>query len=87
MRLKLSYGREELISQFLGKDQANVKQVLVSVKTSHPEIYARWCDPEGHLRNTLAVFVNGEHIRYHNGMETEIKDGDEIYIVPLITGG
>jgi molybdopterin converting factor small subunit len=35
----------------------------------------------------LPVFVNGENIRYQNGMATELHDGDEVYIVPLITGG
>ena len=87
MQLRLSYGQEELLSQFPDTDQVNVRQVMMSVKTSHPEIYQRLCDSNGHLRESLTVFVNGEHIRYRNGLETVIEEGDEIYIVPLITGG
>ena len=87
MHLKLSFGPEELLSQFSELDQPSVKQVLTSVKTSHPEIYKNWCDSDGHLRRTLAVFINGEHIRYRDGMDTLLKEGDEIYIIPLISGG
>jgi molybdopterin converting factor small subunit len=87
MRLKLSYGQEELLSQFPGADQVSVRLVMLSVKSAHPEIYQRWCDAEGRLRETLNVFINGEHIRYRSGLESMLEEGDEIYIVPLITGG
>jgi molybdopterin converting factor small subunit len=60
MRLKLTYGREELLSQFSAEGRVNVKQLLQSVKDSHPHFYQRWC---------------------------ELKEGDEVYIIPLITGG
>ena len=39
------------------------------------------------MRESFTVFVNGEHIRYRSGWETVLEEGDEIYIVPLITGG
>jgi len=87
MRLKLSYGQKELLSQFPGADPVSVRQVMRFVGTSHPEIYQRWCDADGDLRETLNVFINDEHIRYRNGLESMLEGGDEIYIVPLITGG
>ena len=87
MRQKLTYGHEVLLTQFSDTEQADVRQVMSSVKTSHPEIYQRWCDADGNLRETLTMFVNGDHIRYRNGLETVVKEGDVIYIVPMITGG
>ncbi len=87
MHLKLSYGRKVLLSQFPDTEKANVRRVLSSVKACHPEIYQHWCDADGNLRETLTLFVNGDHIRYRNGLETVVEEGDEIYIVPLITGG
>ena len=87
MKLKLSCGRNILFSEFAEKGPVWVKAVLQSVKESHPIIYQSWCDGDGQLRGSLPVFVNGEHIRYKDGMETELREGDEIYIVPLITGG
>ena len=87
MHLKLSYGRELLLSEFPDDDRVTVRQVMQAVKAGHPQIYARWCDAQGNLRETLTVFVNGDHIRYRNGLGTVLAAGDEIYIVPLITGG
>ena len=87
MKLKLSYGQKELLSQVPGADRVSVRQLMLSVKTGHPEIYERWCDADGNLRETLNVFINGEHIRYRNGLASMLEEGDEIYIVPLITGG
>ena len=87
MKLKLSYGQKELFSEFPGPGGVSVRKALMSVKASHPLIYQRLCDSNGNLRESFTVFVNGEHIRYRNGMETVLEEGDEIYIVPLITGG
>ena len=87
MKLKLSCGRNILFSEFADEGPVRVKPVLQSVKESHPIIYQSWCDGDGQLRDSLPVFVNGEHIRYKDGMETELCDGDEIYIIPLIAGG
>jgi molybdopterin converting factor small subunit len=87
MRLKLSYGQKGLLTQFPGADRTSVRSVMLSVKNRYPEIYERWCDADGQLRETLNVFINGEHIRYHNGLDSMLEEGDEIYIIPLITGG
>ena len=87
MKLKLSCGRNILFSEYAEQGPVRLEPVLRSVKASHPKIYPSWCDGGGQLRSSLPVFVNGEHIRYKNGMETELRDGDEVYIVPLITGG
>jgi molybdopterin synthase sulfur carrier subunit len=87
MQLKLSYGQQELFSQLSVAGPVNVRLAIMGVKTSHPQIYQRLCGSNGQLRESLAVFVNGEHIRYREGWETQLEEGDEIYIVPLITGG
>ena len=87
MQLKLLYGREELFCQLSAVGRVNLRLAIGGLKTSHPQIYQRLCDRNGKLRESLTVFVNGEHIRYRNGLETVLEEGDEIYIVPLITGG
>ncbi len=87
MKLKLSVGRTILFSEFAAKGLVCLESVLRSVGESHPKIYASLCDGAGQFRSSLPVFVNGEHIRYKDGMKTELRDGDEVYIVPLITGG
>ncbi len=87
MHLKLTYGRGELQVQFPEDTPVKVAQVIQSIKNRDPDVYERWCDKEGRLRSSLTVFVNGEHIRYRKGMETVLKDGDEVYVIPIIAGG
>ncbi|MDW7978896.1 MAG: ubiquitin-like small modifier protein 1 [Candidatus Caldarchaeum sp.] len=41
----------------------------------------------GSVRNFVNVFLNDEDIRYLEGLQTKIKDGDTIYIIPSIAGG
>ncbi len=87
MKLKLSCGPNILFSEIAEKSPVRLKPVLQAVKKGHPQIYQSWCDGDGQLRGSLPVFVNGEHIRYKDGLETELREGDEVYIVPLIFGG
>jgi molybdopterin synthase sulfur carrier subunit len=87
MRLKLACGREELWFEFPEGTPVNVAQVLQSARDRRPDVYERWCDREGRLRSSLAVLVNREHIRYREGLETELGDGDEVYVIPIIAGG
>jgi len=87
MRVKLAHGRVELSLEFPDDTPVKVVEVLNAMKDRHPDVYRRWCDKNGRLRRSLAVFVNREHIRYRNGLETELSDGDEVYVIPAIAGG
>lgn len=87
MHLKLAFGSKNLWLQFPEDAKVDVARVLGAVKEIHPEVFERWCDPEGRLRSSLSVFVNGEHIRYRKGMDTTLQDGDEVYVIPLMAGG
>ncbi len=87
MKIRLTQGSELLFSDRLGEPLATVEKLLNRVRCVHPQRTAGWCDESGRLRTTLAVFVNGEHIRYRQGFHTELKDGDEVHVIPLIAGG
>ena len=41
----------------------------------------------GQLRNFVNVYVNGEDVRFLEGLDTSTKSGDEISIVPAVAGG
>lgn len=41
----------------------------------------------GRIRRSVNVFVNGEDIRFLQGEETALKDGDEVSIIPAVAGG
>jgi molybdopterin converting factor small subunit len=88
MRLKVFYGRRELMTEFPSDDRpVTVAQILKAVQRSHPDIYRTWCDRDGKLRASLPLFVNNQHVRYADGLETELKENDNVYIIPMIAGG
>jgi molybdopterin converting factor small subunit len=87
MNIKLACGPEILISGWNGDIPPTVEQLLAAARTTRPEVVATWCVEQDQLRESLPVFINGEHIRYRQGLQTELKDGDEVYVIPLIAGG
>ncbi|MCU0561290.1 MAG: MoaD/ThiS family protein [Desulfobacterales bacterium] len=87
MNIKLVCGSETLLDSWPGEIPPTVEQLLNTVKKTHPQAAANWCDEKGRLRASLAVFINGEHIRYRQGLRTELKEADEVYVIALIAGG
>ncbi len=47
----------------------------------------RVLDDQGRVRVHVNLFVNGVHIRALSGIETKVGDGDEIVILPSVSGG
>ena len=45
------------------------------------------CDGDGTVRRFVNLYVNGEDIRFLKHLETPLKAGDELSIVPAIAGG
>jgi molybdopterin synthase sulfur carrier subunit len=65
----------------------NVGQLLDDLEQQFPGIKERLCDEKGQLRRFVNVYLNDEDIRFLQGQQTAIKDGDEVSIVPAIAGG
>ena len=42
---------------------------------------------DGDLRRFVNVYVSGEDIRFHDGLETSVADGAEVTILPAVAGG
>lgn len=68
-------------------DVTSVEKMLGSLESQFPGIKDRLCDQEGKLRRFVNVYVNEEDIRFMQGPETVLKDGDEVSIIPAIAGG
>ena len=54
---------------------------------SCPGIKNRLLDEEGKIRKFVNIYVNGEDIRFLNGIDTKVNGSDEISIVPAVAGG
>jgi molybdopterin synthase sulfur carrier subunit len=66
---------------------ATVGRVLAALGEAHPGVGQRVCDDRGVLRRHVNVFVNGESIRYLDGVDTKVGDADEVMILPAVSGG
>ncbi len=42
---------------------------------------------DGGLRRFVNVYVGGEDIRFLDGLDTTVEDGDEVTILPAVAGG
>ena len=65
----------------------SVVELLADLERCYPGIRERICDEQGKLRRFVNVFVNEEDIRFLQGEQTSVKDGDEVSIIPAIAGG
>jgi MoaD family protein len=63
-----------------------VGEVLDAVFDSHEGLKDR-ITQDGDLRRFVNVYVSGEDIRFQQGLETSINDGDEVTILPAVAGG
>lgn len=66
---------------------ATVAAIVQDIEGRHPGLKERICDDAGKVRRFVNVYVNGEDIRFLSSLETPVKEGDEISIVPAIAGG
>ncbi len=66
---------------------ATVAALVNNLEKNYPGIKERICDEEGRVRRFVNIFVNGDDIRFLSNLDTAVKDGDEVSIVPAIAGG
>ncbi len=65
----------------------SVSALINTLETQYPGIKERLCDEEGAIRRFVNIYINEEDIRFHQGLDTPVKQGDEVSIIPAIAGG
>ena len=65
----------------------SITELFADLERRYPGIKERICDEHGKLRRFMNVFVNEEDIRFLQGDQTAVKDGDDVSIIPAIAGG
>ncbi len=68
-------------------DAATIRSLIELLEAAHPGIRERLCDADGKVRRFVNIFVNGEDIRFQASLDTALKSGDDVSIVPAIAGG
>lgn len=79
---KLTGGADEVAA-----GGATVGQVLAEMDNRFPGIKERLCEADGRVRRFVNIYVNGDDIRFLQNLDTEVKESDEVSIVPAIAGG
>ena len=68
-------------------EAATVTELVNTLEAGYPGIGGRLRGEDGSLRRFINIYVNDEDIRFLNGADTPLKDGDQVSIVPAIAGG
>ncbi len=66
---------------------ATVREAIQSLETQFPGITFNLCYETGELRRFVNVFVEGEDIRYLDGLETGLETGQTIHVFHSVAGG
>ena len=64
-----------------------IAEAVQQLEQQFPGMRERLLDDTGQLRRFVNIYVNGEDIRFLDGLNTAIKPGDELSIVPAVAGG
>jgi MoaD family protein len=65
---------------------ATVGEALDALFDEHDGLRDR-ITQDGDLRRFVNVYVSGEDIRFQDGLQTPLGDGDEVTILPAVAGG
>jgi molybdopterin synthase sulfur carrier subunit len=79
---KLTSGKAEVTCE-----GGTVGACVADLERQFPGIKERLCGDDGQLRRFVNVYANEEDVRFLQGLDTPLKDGDEVSIVPAIAGG
>jgi molybdopterin synthase sulfur carrier subunit len=65
----------------------SLSEIISRLDQEYPGLKERICDENGEIRRFVNLYINGEDVRFLSGLETPVKAGDEVSIVPAVAGG
>ena len=66
---------------------ATIGDVFATLTAQYPGLRGNLLDDQGGLHKFVNVYVNDEDIRYLDGLDTKVGDGDVLSILPAVAGG
>ena len=79
---KLTNGESEVEA-----NGADISQLIDDLEKNYPGIKEKLCDDNGAVRKFLNIYLNDDDIRFMDSLATEVRDGDNISLIPAIAGG
>ena len=83
----------EMLRQYCGKARTldisapTVRGALAELEREYPALYVNVCDETGAIRRHINIFVNDDHIRDLNDLDSALAPGDAVTILPAVSGG
>ena len=68
-------------------ESGSIGSVLAALVEQHPQLGKQLYNEQNQLRSFVNVYVGDEDIRYLQGIETQVPDGETVSIIPAIAGG
>ncbi len=68
-------------------ESSNLGELVDKLDGAYPGFKDRLVDENGELRYFVNIYVNGEDVRFLDGLGTAISSGSEVSIVPAVAGG
>jgi sulfur-carrier protein len=68
-------------------DGATLAEVLDNLEVAHPGFRSRIFDDDGNLRRFVNLFVADDDVRFLQGLDTPVPDGETVSIIPAVAGG
>lgn len=78
-------GQKRISSRLCGPQ--NLVSALSTLDREYPGIKATLCDLQGRITDSVNIYVNGDNVRYLDGLDTVLKQGDVINIIPAAAAG
>lgn len=66
---------------------ATVGEIVAALDAAHPGVGERLLDDSGKIRRFVNVFVDDEDVRFAQGLDTPVRDGATVSIIPAVAGG
>jgi sulfur-carrier protein len=66
---------------------STLRELIRDVDTRHPGFASQLLETSGEQRSFVNIYVNDEDVRYLEGLETPVAEGDVISILPAVAGG
>lgn len=71
----------------VNSDAATLREAVDSLESQFPGIKDRIVDEKGEIRRFVNIYVNGDDVRFLDNLNTALKPGDDVSIVPAVAGG
>jgi MoaD family protein len=81
-----------ILRQYTGGEKAvdgkgsTLAELIDDLDSRHPGLRDRLVDDKG-LRRFVNVYLNDEDVRFLDGLETKVQDGDNVTVLPAVAGG